>query len=559
MESSLFIGNDTLLSKEGTTQGDPLAMVMYAVASIPLIHDLSSISEVKQLWYADDATGMGSLKGLRSWWDRINELGRYYGYWPNAVKSSLLVSSDRYDEACEVFKDTNVSVNCKGVTVLGSPVGSTEFVQSEINNKISLWCEKLKLLSGIARSQPQSAYSAFTHGLFGEWSYIFRTCQVEDHNVQPLEDCIRQVLIPSILGREAVNDIERTWLSLPTRYGGLGLYNPISFNISQHCCSVDITKPLVELLRSNEKSLPLEVEEEIVKLKKNCVKQKEVEYEDLWTEVKSNLPSDRLRLLEAATERGTSTWLTALPLKEYGFNLNKEEFRDALCLRYGWRPSDLPLTCVCGESFSVSHSLMCVHGGLITRRHNDIRDLSASLLKDVCSNVCKEPTLQPLTGESLQHRSASTDDGARLDVSAEGFWGNRYQRAFFDVRVFCPLSSYYQSKSLQQCYKDNEALKKRKYEQRVREVEHGCFSPLIFSTSGGCGPVSTLFIKRLAILHSEKFQRPYSATINFIRCRYSFAILKSALRCLRGSRSKMRLFDSNDFSRAISDAHLSLS
>ena len=137
---------------------------------------------------------------------------------------------DRYDEACEVFKDTNVSVNCKGVTVLGIPVGSTEFVQSEINNKISLWCEKLKLLSGIARSQPQSAYSAFTHGLFGEWSYIFRTCQVEDHSVQPLEDCIRQVLIPSILGREAVNDIERTWLSLPTRYGGLGLYNPNSFN-----------------------------------------------------------------------------------------------------------------------------------------------------------------------------------------------------------------------------------------------------------------------------------------------------------------------------------------
>ena len=76
LESSLFIGGDTLLSKEGTTQGDPLAMVMYAVASIPLIHELSSISSVKQLWYADDATGMGTLNGLRSWWDRINELGK---------------------------------------------------------------------------------------------------------------------------------------------------------------------------------------------------------------------------------------------------------------------------------------------------------------------------------------------------------------------------------------------------------------------------------------------------------------------------------------------------
>ena len=74
---------------------------------------------------------------------------------------------------------------------------------------------------------------------------------------------------------------------------------------------------------------------------------------------------------------------------------------------------------------------MCMHGGLITRRHNDIRDLSVSLLKDVCSNVCKEPTLQSLTGESLRLCSASIDDGARLDISAEGFWGHRYQCVFF--------------------------------------------------------------------------------------------------------------------------------
>ena len=76
-----------------------------------------------------------------------------------------------------------------------------------------------------------------------------------------------------------------------------------------------------------------------------------------------------------STEKGSSNWLTALPLKEFGFDLSKGEFRDAISLRYGWRPSDLPLTCVCGESFTVAHSLMCVYGGLITHRHNDIRDL----------------------------------------------------------------------------------------------------------------------------------------------------------------------------------------
>ncbi len=55
-------------------------MVMYAVAFVPFIEDLSSITEVKQLWYADDATGIGSLEGLRRWWDRINVVGGSYGH-----------------------------------------------------------------------------------------------------------------------------------------------------------------------------------------------------------------------------------------------------------------------------------------------------------------------------------------------------------------------------------------------------------------------------------------------------------------------------------------------
>ena len=65
-----------------------------------------------------------------------------------------------------------------------------------------------------------------------------------------------------------------------------------------------------------------------------------------------------------------------------------------------------------------------------------------------------------------------------LDVAAEGFWGYRSQRVYFDVRVFNPLSPSYQNQSLRSCYKTNEELKKRKYDQRIREIEHGCFHPL---------------------------------------------------------------------------------
>ena len=51
----LFIDGDALLSQEGTTQGDPLAMAMYTIAITPFITSLED-EETKQVCFADDAT-----------------------------------------------------------------------------------------------------------------------------------------------------------------------------------------------------------------------------------------------------------------------------------------------------------------------------------------------------------------------------------------------------------------------------------------------------------------------------------------------------------------------
>ena len=79
---NLFIGGKTLLSEEGTTQGDPLAMPMYALGIIPLINALSD-DHIKQVWYADDATACGNLMGIHRWWDRLVSIGPDFGYFPN--------------------------------------------------------------------------------------------------------------------------------------------------------------------------------------------------------------------------------------------------------------------------------------------------------------------------------------------------------------------------------------------------------------------------------------------------------------------------------------------
>ena len=121
------------------------------------------------------------------------------------------------------------------------------------------------------------------------------------------------------------------------------------------------------------------------------------------------------------SERGASSWLTTIPVAEHGFTLHKQDFRDALCLRYGWRSSQLPSHCLCGEVFSVSHALSCSKGAFPSILHNRIRDLFARFLTEACSNVSIESPLQPLSGESFSHRSANVEDGARLDVKAQNF------------------------------------------------------------------------------------------------------------------------------------------
>ena len=107
-----------------------------------------------------------------------------------------------------------------------------------------------------------------------------------------------------------------------------------------------------------------------------------------------------------------------------------------------------------------------VLSGFPTLRHNEIRDITASLLKEVCSDVRVEPDLQPVTHNQLDGASANSQDGARLDLSANGVWGGRYEKTFFDVRIFNPIAPSNRGLTPAAAYRKHECEKKRAYEQR---------------------------------------------------------------------------------------------
>ena len=170
-------------------------------------------------------------------------------------------------------------------------------------------------------------------------------------------------------------------------------------------------------------------------------------------------------------------------------------------------------------------------------RHNRIRDLLAQFLTEVCPNVAIEPALQPLSGETFPHRSTNTDDGPRLDVKARNFWDSSRSSAFFDVRVFNSHAPSNCKTSTAACYRRHELEKRRAYERRIIEVEHGSFTPIALSTSGGWGPSATVAFRRLAGLLSIKHSQPYSTTLGFIRCKITFLLIESTIMYLRGARS----------------------
>ena len=95
-------------------------------------------------------------------------------------------------------------------------------------------------------------------------------------------------------------------------------------------------------------------------------------------------------------------------------------------------------------------------------RHDEIRDLEAALLSQVCKDVATEPALQPVTGENFALRSANIEDNARLDVKARGFFRSG-QCAFFDIRVAHVNASSYGDLSTEQILDRAEKEKKRAY------------------------------------------------------------------------------------------------
>ena len=397
----IICGDGEISSSEGTTQGDPLAMAMYAFAVKPLIGKLQyDAPAVKQVWYADDATGAGTCDDLRKFWNSVQIHSTGYGYHPNGAKTHLVVKAEHVEKARELFAGTGINVTTEGKRHLGAAIGSRSYTVEYVADKVKKWSEEIRQLATIAKTQPHAAYCAYTHGLSSRWSYLSRTIPDIAELLQPLEDTIHQHLIPALTGRPPCSRIERDLLALPVRLGGVGIINPVSSSQRSFEASVRLTTPLVAAIATQDQDQTVDILK-VIEVKAS-LRQSNRDYQKLQAESTYNQLSSQLkRYVDLAKERGASSWLSVLPLDNHGFSLHKGGFQDAISLRYSWQLPSTPTKCNCVSVFSTDHAMICPMGGFPTIRHNELRDITASLLSDVCHNVATEPRLQPLSGESM--------------------------------------------------------------------------------------------------------------------------------------------------------------
>ena len=183
----------------------------------------------------------------------------------------------------------------------------------------------------------------------------------------------------------------------------------------------------------------------------------------------------------------------------------------------------------CQSPFTLRHALACKKGGLLTLRHNEIRDA----LGDLASLVWKDVKSEPVTRE---YNPQDETPAIIADLFCRGVYV-RQGGASFDIRVSDTCAVSYQNRMAMSVLHSAEVKKKTKFSDACQE-RHMSFTPLVVSVDGMLAPEFASFLRRIGEALSNKWEKPYSKTMNWVKCRLSFAVLHASSVCFRGTMTK---------------------
>ena len=404
--SSIFFGEETLQSSEGIQQGDPLGPLLFCLAIHNIVQEVHSAFHV---FYLDDGTLGGSVEEVLHDLSFVERSALDLGLHLNHDKSELICADTATRDAVLSVAPRLRPVDPHDATLLGSPIGSTDRVDSTIRAKK----EALAVLGG--RLQHLYAHDALCllRHVFSlpKMLYTLRTSPCFLSPELELFDQLQRKLLGSITNIDLfVSDRACTQASLPVWSGGLGIRSvaqlaPSAF-LASAAGSSDLSRQLLPPRFRNaiypEQNEALRVwsigHQEEPPSPTACIHQKawdtpivNVAYDQLL----ESAPDDMFRAhLLAAHTRESGAWLNALPVSALGLRMDDDTVRIAIGLRLG-APLCLPHVChQCGAEVDNlgTHGLSCRKSQGRHPRHASINSLIQRYLSAAGIPAHLEPT-----------------------------------------------------------------------------------------------------------------------------------------------------------------------
>ena len=276
---------------------------------------------------------------------KINEVKNKAPSITNLVATTALnakineVKENKLEEAVRVFGGANIQISTEDKGHLGAVVGTEENKKNYINDKIREWTKKINMLADIATIHPQVAYTTYVTSYQHKLTYLLRTIPYIEVQLKKIDEVVRHKLIPAMIGGQIINDSERVILSLSAHLGGLGLKIFAETAGNEDKDSTVITSNLQsQILETNNNEGKTRGEIKAERGKRN---------QEKLRQFLATSDEKTKRMMETLNQKGVSNWLTNLPIKELGYDLTKQEFWDAIKIRYNWPLDRILSQCIC--------------------------------------------------------------------------------------------------------------------------------------------------------------------------------------------------------------------
>ena len=530
-QAFLVFGKDVLLSAQGVHQGDPLALLLFALAHKLLVDRLRELPLTMNAWLSDDGTLVGTPETLMAAVDVIRAEGPPLGLHLSPEKSSfwqgdVSLSSDPLHR--------NIPpASSAGFELLGAPLGTDSFIEGSLRrrtDRIAEIIDKLHLIDN-----PQLEYCVLRSCLsLPRFDFAARTTHPDLHasSMCRFDNLLRES-VGSLLGHH-LDDRQWDQASLPVSKGGLGLRRASLHSSGSYVSSIAHSFNLVSEILSPIAYSPFGLDAALESL--NSHVDEPFAFEDIKSLPKKHITHaidsklhssvsaaastvhDRVRLSGVAKSRA-GAWLNVVPSPGLGLSLHPHEFRCATLYRLGAPVFEKDAPCpACGRPSDVqgNHAIACAVNGERIARHNDL------------CNILFRTAQKANLGPAREFRGLIPGSAARpADIFLRNW--ERGRDVALDVTVISPL---------QIAVVDQEAANpgyalKLAWERKMRSAFEACrsqrvsFIPLPVETLGGWHPEAEKQISRIGReLARSTFGSDQKTASNHLFQRLSLALQK---------------------------------